>query len=155
MVPDDSNLNKYTTINDANGIEKHLLEFCQKHFVTAHGSPFTVQPLSTLLNYDSVTPFAEQVIRGQADIDSLNLDHATKQFLKYQQRPPRFLAKSQKLDFDKLTEGFKKWPEKTSTSPSGRHLSVYKSLLKDVHRKNDKDDTEHPSSTSQSDDSKK
>jgi len=29
--------------------------------------------------------------------------------------------------------GFKKWPERTTTSPSGRHLGVYKSLLKDRH----------------------
>jgi len=155
MIPDDRNPNECTTINDADGIEKHLLEFCQKHFAKAHGSPFTIQPLSTLLNYDSVTPFAKQVIRGQADIDSLPLDHATKQFLKHQRRPPRFLAKTQKLDFDKLTEGFKKWPEKTSTSPSRRHLGVYKSLLKDVHRKKDTDDTGQPTPTSQSDDNKK
>jgi len=34
-------------------------------------------------------------------------------------------------DFDTLMKGFKKWPERTTTSPSGRHLGVYKSLLKD------------------------
>ena len=27
-------------------------------------------------------------------------------------------------------EGFKKWPEMTATSPSGRHLGLYKALLK-------------------------
>jgi len=29
-------------------------------------------------------------------------------------------------------KGFRKWPERTTTSPSGRHLGVYKSLLKDL-----------------------
>ncbi len=61
----------------------------------------------------------------------------------------------QKLNFEKLTEGFKKWPEKTSTSPSGRHLGVYKSLLKDVHRKKDKDSNANSQSSAASDDSKR
>jgi len=37
------------------------------------------------------------------------------------------------MTFDDVVKGFKKWPEKTSTSPSGRHLGVYKTLLKDQH----------------------
>jgi len=102
---------------------------------TAHGSPFTTAPLSKLQKYDSITPFAKEVVKGTADIDSLPLDCATKAFLQHQKHPTHFRAKPQPLNFDKLTKGFKKWPEKTSTSPSGRHLGVYKSLLKDVHRK--------------------
>jgi len=35
------------------------------------------------------------------------------------------------ITFEELMKGFKKWPERTTTSPSGRHLGVYKSLLKD------------------------
>ncbi len=35
------------------------------------------------------------------------------------------------IEFETLMKGFKKWPERTTTSPSGRHLGVYKSLLKD------------------------
>jgi len=32
------------------------------------------------------------------------------------------------LLYDKLQNGIKKWPERTTTSPSGRHLGIYKSL---------------------------
>jgi len=35
------------------------------------------------------------------------------------------------LEYDALMDGFRKWPERTTTSPSGRHLGIYKSLLKD------------------------
>jgi len=82
------------------------------------------------------------------------VDSATKAFLRHQKRPNTFHAKPQPLNFEKLTEGFKKWPEKTSTSPSGRHLGIYKSLLKDVHRKKDKDGNNSQSST-QSDSDKR
>jgi len=34
--------------------------------------------------------------------------------------------------------GFKKWPERTATSPSGWHLGIYKSMLKDLQTKDDK-----------------
>jgi len=155
MVPDNNAPHQWQTINETTEIERHLLAFCQKHFATAHGSPFTTQPLSDLLEHDSITPFATAVINRTADIDSLPVDKATKQFLRHQRRPKHFKPKQQKLNFEKLTKGFKKWPEKTSTSPSGRHLGVYKSLLKDVHRKKDKDSNETSQSSSAPDDPKR
>jgi len=39
-------------------------------------------------------------------------------------------------------QGFRKWPEQTSTSPSGRHLGTYKSLLKDLPPPTPKNPTE-------------
>jgi len=37
------------------------------------------------------------------------------------------------MPFEEVIQGFKKWPEKTATSPSGQHLGIYKTLLKDQH----------------------
>jgi len=91
LVPDDQDPSQWKTIDDAETIEKTLLSFCQSHFAKAHGSPFMVPPLSDLLKSDSVTPFADSVIKGNADIDRLPLDTATKEFLKSQPRPPTSL----------------------------------------------------------------
>jgi len=85
MVPDTNDTNQWHTIDDAETIEKNLLSFCQSHFAMAHGSPFTVPPLSNLLSSDSVTPFADAVIKGQAELDTLPLDKATKAFLCHQE----------------------------------------------------------------------
>jgi len=44
-------------------------------------------------------------------------------------------------------DGIQKWPERTTTSPSGRHLGIYKSLRRRVKEKkkdNDIPDTEPP-----------
>jgi len=155
LLPDANDSTKWNTIDDALDVEKNLLSYCQSHFATAHGSPFTVPPLSDLLQTHSDTPFATALINGTANINELPLDNATKAFLRHQRRPPHFSAKPQPLNFEKLTEGFKKWPEKTSTSPSGRHLGVYKSLLKDVHRKKDKQNPNSSQSSTQSDDTKR
>jgi len=45
---------------------------------------------------------------------------------------------TQPLEFDKLMRGFRKWKEQMATSPSGRHLGIYKSLLKKKKKKEDK-----------------
>jgi len=84
LVPDDTDADQWKTIDDAKDIEQNLLSFCQSHFATAHGSPFTIPPLSDLLQSDSVTSFAESVINGTADIEALPIDRATKAFLKHQ-----------------------------------------------------------------------
>jgi len=39
------------------------------------------------------------------------------------------------LDYATLLEGIKKWPKKTTTSPSGHHLGIYKLLGKHVVKK--------------------
>jgi len=39
------------------------------------------------------------------------------------------------LTFEGMLAGFKKWPEKMATSPSGCHLGIYKSMMKDLLEK--------------------
>jgi len=41
------------------------------------------------------------------------------------------------LTFDELIMGFKKWPEHTATSLSGCDLRTYKSMIKDLPKKDD------------------
>jgi len=38
------------------------------------------------------------------------------------------------MPYEDLMLGFWKWKERTTTSPSGRQLGIYKALLKDNHR---------------------
>jgi len=52
------------------------------------------------------------------------------------------------MPFDSMMQGFQKWPECTSTSPSGRHLGIYKSLLKDINQNKKKSQTTNGSSSS-------
>jgi len=116
-------------------MEKHLMEHCQAHFKQAHGSPYTVPPLSTLLNYDSLTPFGQQISRGTANLQDIKISHHTKLLLRHQRAwPQSHLPRFYNLMFEGMVNGFRRWPECTSTSPSGRHLGIYKSLAKDINR---------------------
>jgi len=113
-------------------MENHLLQHSQAHFSKAHGAPFTQELLKSLLQYDGLTPFVNDVFHGRPISPDLNKPPMTQLLLEHQkgQLQPNETPKHE-LQFDSLMQGFKKWPERTSTSPSGCHLGIYKSLLKD------------------------
>jgi len=105
---------------------------CQAHFKQAHGSLYMVPPLTDLLGTDSLTEFGDQLLQGTANINALQVSPHTKLLLKQHCRKyPRYKDTHLPLQFKELMQGFKKWPERMSTSPSGHHLGTYKSLLKD------------------------
>jgi len=132
LVPDPDNQGNWKTLYQPEEIEAVMHTQCQMHFAQAHGSPYTVPPLTDLLGTDSLTQFGEQLLLGTADLDTLQVSPHTKLLLKHHCRKyPQFKDTHLPLRFEELMQGFKKWPERTSTSPSGRHLGTYKSLLKD------------------------
>jgi len=135
LVPDGNDSNKWMTLINPTEMENSLIDYCQQHFKEAHGTPYTIPPLSELLKPDSLTPFGRKVLNGTADLQQLEISHHTKLLLQHQwawsqSHLPRF----HNLAFDDMIAGFWKWKERTFTSPSGRHLGIYKSLIKDTHK---------------------
>jgi len=86
-------------------------------------------------------PFGHAVVDGHANLDHLQILPLTKTVLLHQWKHIKPPVPKAKLDFEWLMDGFRKWPKWTSTSPSSRHLGIYKSLLKDVHTGNEKQPT--------------
>jgi len=62
-------------------MDETLLEYCRQHFATTHSTPFTSEPLGTLLQYDGITLFGKLVYQGRAPLENLPLDDATKSLL--------------------------------------------------------------------------
>jgi len=125
------------TIMDSEEMDVTLLDYSRQHFATAQGTPFTVEPLQHLLQYDGLTPFGTRVLQGKAQLDELPVAESTKALLQHLKSKNPADEQLHPLIYDELQEGIKKWPEKTTTSPSGRHLGIYKSLQKHVIRKDD------------------
>jgi len=95
------------TLYNPKEIEAALMKHCQDHFKQAHGSPFTVPPLSTLLGYDALTPFGQQILDGTAPIDDLSINHATALLLKHQHyATPTPGPHFQDMPFDAMMQGF-------------------------------------------------
>jgi len=136
----------FVTVKDANGvqqplleqdeIEDTLLEYSRTQFAKAEGSPFTQAPLNHLLQYDGLTAFGESVFKGWDLLTHHQFDEPTRAILQnMHNKLPTTNHPPQLLDYELLMNGIKKWPERTTMSPSGRHLGIYKTLQKHVRRK--------------------
>ena len=101
-------------------------------FTSTQGTPFTINPLQALLNNDSLTPFGQQILDGDTNLQNLNLSEIEKAFFYELKQHPTITVSplNNIISIVNMTSGFKKWREDTSTSPSMRHLGHYKCLLK-------------------------
>jgi len=122
---------QWESVYDPQQLEDLVLSQHRKHFSQAHGTTFTNEPLRTLINDECTSEYAQQILSGTAQIDDLPIDEYTKALLKHlKSKMTPNESHSHPMDPEQLTQGFKKWPERTTTSPSGRHLGIYKSLAK-------------------------
>ena len=76
-------------------IEKLILDRNTHHLNQAQGSPFTVEPLQSLLGTDSDTPFAEELLNGDANLYYLPLTKVTKRYLESLTRNKEIIESSQ------------------------------------------------------------
>jgi len=118
-------------ILDQDEMNNTLLEHSHTHFAKAQGSPFTVEPLMQLLQYDGLTPLGNQVLTGCADLESLSLNCPTNTLLcNMWDKMPSPTLHAHPLNYEEdLQWGIKKWKEGTTTSPLGHHLGIYRLLL--------------------------
>ena len=117
----------WRTVDSPKEITTFLLERNRKHFGQAAGTPFTLPPLSTIIDFSASTTSCEAILQGtysNADIDTL-----TQLFLHHMalKTPIDFLPPI--ITLEDMQSKFAIWNESTSTSPSGRHLGHYRSLL--------------------------
>ncbi len=116
----------WTTVDEPKQLVETIHEWNSDHFSQAKNTPFMTAPLAEMCGYDGLTLFADKVLDGSADLSSFpphqkDILHEMRQ---QTEEPMPFVD----LTDEDLLQGIKKWPEKTSTSPSGRHLGHYKAL---------------------------
>ena len=99
------------------------------HFGQAHGSPFTIPPLSIHLGFDGDTPQVKQILQGT--YNSSSLDDKVQLLLCYLQQIHTLIESEvhPTITEDEFREKLKIWTEATTTSPSGLHLGHYKALI--------------------------
>jgi len=134
LIPWNNPDQEWEKITDVDTMEMHLLNQGKQHFQKAEGTPYTTEPLKTLLGNDGLTEFGTKIHRGEPIDPDLQIDPTTRLLLENQRNAiPQLLDRTHPMPFEAVIQCFKKWPEKTATSPSGRHLGIYKTLLKDQH----------------------
>lgn len=121
----------WRTETDPTAVLEHLFNRNIQHFGQAAGTPFTTPPLVDKFGYIGMTFQGEQLI--QEGHHSINRDTISTPTLDVLDRltdtTKRQPIYHDLISFESFTSAIKKWRESTSTSPSGRHLGHYKSLL--------------------------
>jgi hypothetical protein len=115
----------YIRIQQENELDEKLHQRNRLHFAQAHGTPFTIPPMSTNLSFSGVTPFGTAVLQG--DYKPPEIPTAAELILTELVQVRQTLSDT--MPFTAMIKGLSKWRESTTTSPSGKHLGIYKSLI--------------------------
>jgi hypothetical protein len=108
----------------------------QAHFGQAKGTPFTIPPLSTMFSWCGTTETAAKLVDGSLKPSKIaGISAATVEILEALWQPIHGVQTiSDKITIDKMERGLCNWKESSSTSPSGRHLGHFHTLLNACHR---------------------
>jgi hypothetical protein len=116
------------TIDTRKELEDAIIKRNRCHFAQSQGTPFTKPPLQFIISDNSFN-----VYRDAEDHDVVLLDDAfiktttVIDILKERAHNPT-TEWSPDVDFSDFISGLLHWRESTSTSPSSRHLGLYKAL---------------------------
>ena len=117
----------WRTVDTPEEITEYLLARNQLHFGQAAGTPFTVPPLNVLVDFSASTKTSELILKG--NYDNTELADITRLLLTHLKCKVPLDLLPQSITEADMQKKFSLWKESTSTSPSGRHLGHYRSLL--------------------------
>jgi hypothetical protein len=130
----------WTTISDPTTIERHLLQYNRTAFRAAAASPCGNGNIYNDLTFLGQSTAADNILTGQPLPDEWNTAQepyhseflaAFRKPLTTDHSPTKIQEIPSKISEEELYQGFRKWKEKTSTSSSGRHLGIYKTMIQD------------------------
>ena len=123
---------EFKTIDDPILIDQLIADRNAHHLNQADGTPFTIEPLLSLIGKDTFTTLSQELLEGKANLSQLELSQPTKLYMQKLKQKNTIVNSPTNITipYKKYVEGFKNWKEKIPTSPSGRHLGHHKCLLK-------------------------
>ena len=127
-------------VSDPNEMENKIIERNIKHFGQANHTAFATQPLSQIFHYDGTGNNVNLLLDGTLDISKLgkSKERGTTTLLQKLNSGNKLQGIDDSISYNEFQRALSKWSEKTSTSPSGRHLGHYRVLLaKDKSNKYD------------------
>ena len=95
------------------------------------GTPFTKGPLQSILGNGACTHASDNLLTGSFHYETIKTNILQKQYLQALRKHKGELKSNIEsyISIDEMKQGFSKWKESTSTSPSHRYLGHYKALL--------------------------
>jgi hypothetical protein len=116
-------------ISSRQALEKAILDRNKKHFAQAQNTPWHRAPLASISS-DTHFNLYTDAAGNQIELPSGTfLETATVLAVLKEETAKKHPKWSADVSFEVFISGLLHWKESTSTSPSGRHLGIYKSLV--------------------------
>jgi hypothetical protein len=129
-IPDPNNEDSWIRILDQQLIEKNLLNCNIVHFGQARLTPFASNNLVQVFGYGGVNNNSTDLIENGIIPTEVNDENIyTKKFIEKLSQG-KVAEIEEDITFEEFVGALNKWNEKTTTSPSGRHLGHYRLLIK-------------------------
>jgi hypothetical protein len=122
----------WETIVDREEIDRHLLQYNRDSFRAASASPCGHGIIHDALTFSSLSPASEALLAGTVPDEWVGQDNYLREFLASFAIPTQVRSHgdiNSEITGEDVLRGFRGWKERTSTSPSGRHLGHYKALI--------------------------
>ena len=122
----------WETVVERDQIERHLLDYNQASFRAASESPCGHGLIHDALKFSSISPASINLLSGEIPQEWHQDDECLREFLASFIVPESVHKAGDiptEITDDDVLYCFKNWRETTSTSPSGRHLGHYRSLI--------------------------
>ena len=119
--------NTFTRVTQRVELEKTLLSHHKEHFAQAQETPFATNEVIGRFGLAADTEYASAFRSGDRSEYLQWKDPFAKQFLAYVQPAPSDPPTIDvTIDLEHVKNGFKIWQERTTTSPAGRVIPLYK-----------------------------
>ena len=107
-------------------MNEYIIEHSKQHFAQAAGTPPTISPLKDIID-DLPGVKQDTILDGKCETSQF--DKLTTLYIQNMKKKKNSKSINHIVPINAIKSAFKKWKEDTNTSPSGLHLSHYKSLL--------------------------
>jgi hypothetical protein len=128
---------EYLVITDGPTIERLILHRNIRHFRQAEFTPLATPAVIRTIGFGADTERSEQLLEGRDDPTDITNDEWSRYLLTSMKRHSAELEIQ--VTTEKMMDKYKRWKERTSTSPSGRHLGHFHALFRPLKAKDDKD----------------
>ena len=128
---------EYLPVTEGSTIESLILNRNIRHFRQAESTPLATKDIIDKIGWGADTQTAEDLLEGKADPTDITDDEWSRFLLASMKR------NSEELNIEitpvKMMGKYMRWKERTSTSPSGRHLGHFHALFRPLKAANKED----------------
>ena len=128
---------EYMPITDGPTIEEVILRRNVRHFRQAETTPLATAEVINTIGWGADTECSENLLEGQGDPSDITDDEWSRYLLASMKRHSQEITIE--ITSEKMMAKYKRWKERTSTSPSGRHLGHFHALFKPFKAENEEE----------------